>query len=435
LTGSIPSEFGDSLKLQGLYLGNNQLTGSIPRSLGQLGGLVKLNLTRNKFSGPVPTSLGNLKGLSHLDLSSNFFDGGWPRSLGNLSYSTYLDLHDNKFTREIPQNLGNLAQLEHLDVLRNMLCGKIPEKICKSRLEGLVSQSGICQNLSKISLAGNKDYNLYLSSSRSKGPLRINISMFQQPLLKLTLVDILEDGGFGTVYKATLPDGKTVAVKKFSQAKTQGHRQFTAEMETLGKVKHQNLVLLLGYCSFDEEKLLVYEYMVNGSLDLWLRNATGSHEVLDRAKRYKIACSSARGLAFLHQDFGLARLISACETHVSTDIAGTLGYIPPEYGQSRMSTTRGDVYSFGVILLELVTAKEPTGPEFQEKEGANLVGWVFQKMKKQQADDVLDPTVLNAGSKPMMLKMLRIAADCVADNPATRPTMLHVLKLLHEIVD
>lgn len=134
-------------------------------------------------------------------------------------------------------------------------------------------------------------------------------------------------------------------------------------------------------------------------------------------------------------DFRLARLISACETHVSTDIAGTLGYIPPEYGQSRMSTTRGDVYSFGVILLELVTGKEPTGAEFQEKEGANLVGWVFQKMKKQQADDVLDPTVLNAGSKPMMLKMLRIAADCVADNPATRPTMLHVLKLLNEIVD
>ncbi|KAH9677933.1 hypothetical protein KPL71_025528 [Citrus sinensis] len=299
-----------------------------------------------------------------MKLSSNFFDGGWPRSLGNLSYSTYLDLHDNKFTREIPQNL-------------------------ESRLEGLVSQSGICQNLSKISLAGNKG---------SVGKLYHNFCKS----------NIIGDGGFGTVYKATLPDGKTVAVKKFSQAKTQGHRQFTAEMETLGKVKHQNLVLLLGYCSFDEEKLLVYEYM-----------GYQSKQHLDA----KVV------------DFGLARLISACETHVSTDIAGTLGYIPPEYGQSRMSTTRGDVYSFGVILLELVTAKEPTGPEFQEKEGANLVGWVFQKMKKQQADDVLDPTVLNAGSKPMMLKMLRIAADCVADNPATRPTMLHVLKLLHEIVD
>ncbi|KAH9647181.1 hypothetical protein KPL70_025107 [Citrus sinensis] len=229
--------------------------------------------------------------------------------------------------------------------------------------------------------------------------------------------NIIGDGGFGTVYKATLPDGKTVAVKKFSQAKTQGHRQFTAEMETLGKVKHQNLVLLLGYCSFDEEKLLVYEYMFCS---------------------WSSFSSSGFTPHFIHRDIKASNILTlkfACETHVSTDIAGTLGYIPPEYGQSRMSTTRGDVYSFGVILLELVTAKEPTGPEFQEKEGANLVGWVFQKMKKQQADDVLDPTVLNAGSKPMMLKMLRIAADCVADNPATRPTMLHVLKLLHEIVD
>ena len=97
-----------------------------------------------------------------------------------------------------------------------------------------------------------------------------------------------------------MPDGKTVAVKKFSQAKTQGHRQFTAEMETLGKVKHQNLVLLLGYCSFDEEKLLVYEYMVKGSLDDWLRNRVAS---LDWGKRFKIVCGVAHGITFLHQGF------------------------------------------------------------------------------------------------------------------------------------
>ncbi|KAK2653811.1 hypothetical protein Ddye_013667 [Dipteronia dyeriana] len=314
------------------------------------------------------------------------------------------------------------------------------------------------------------DPNLYfLSSSRSREPLSINIAMFEQPLLRLTLVDILEatnnfcktniigDGGFGTVYKATLPDGKTVAVKKLSQAKTQGHREFMAEMETLGKVKHQNLVPLLGYCSFGEEKLLVYEYMVNGSLDHWLRNRTGALEVLDWTKRFKIAYGAARGLAFLHHgfiphiihrdikasnillnedfeakvaDFGLARLISACETHVSTDIAGTFGYIPPEYGQTGRSTTRGDVYSFGVILLELITGKEPTGPDFKEIEGGNLVGWVFQKIKKGQAADVLDPTVLSADSKPVMLQMLQITAVCLSENPADRPTMLQVLKFL-----
>jgi serine/threonine protein kinase len=221
-------------------------------------------------------------------------------------------------------------------------------------------------------------------------------------------------------------------------------------------------VPLLGYCSFGEEKLLVYEYMVNGSLDLWLRNRTGALEVLDWNKRLKIATGAARGLAFLHHgfiphiihrdvkasnillnedfepkvaDFGLARLISACETHVTTDIAGTFGYIPPEYGQSGRSTTRGDVYSFGVILLELVTGKEPTGPNFKEIEGGNLVGWVIQKINKGQAVDVLDPAVLNADSKHTMLQTLQIACVCLSDNPANRPAMLQVLKFLKAIKD
>lgn len=128
-------------------------------------------------------------------------------------------------------------------------------------------------------------------------------------------------------------------------------------------------------------------------------------------------------------------MISACETHVSTEIAGTFGYIPPEYGQSGRSTTRGDVYSFGVILLELVTGKEPTGPDFKEVEGGNLVGWVFQKIKKGQAADVLDPTILRADSKQMMLRVLKIASSCLFDNPAERPAMLEVLKLLKRIKD
>ncbi|GJR43466.1 leucine-rich repeat receptor protein kinase EMS1 [Tanacetum coccineum] len=146
----------------------------------------------------------------------------------------------------------------------------------------------------------------------------------------LTLSDILEatnnfcktkivgDGGFGTVYKAQLPNGTIAAVKRLNQSKSQGQREFFAEMETFGKVRHRNLVSLLGYCSYGEEKLLLYDYMANGSLD-----------------------------------------------HC-TDLAGTFGYIPPEYGQSWRSTTKGDVYSFGVILLELVTGKEPTGLEFKD---------------------------------------------------------------------
>jgi serine/threonine protein kinase len=169
---------------------------------------------------------------------------------------------------------------------------------------------------------------------------------------------------------------------------------------------------------------------------------------------------SARGLNFLHHgfiphiihrdvktsnilldadfeprvaDFGLARLISAYETHVSTDIAGTFGYIPPEYGQSWRSTTRGDVYSYGVILLELLTGKEPTGVDFKDIEGGNLVGWVRQMIKQGAAQETLDATVSNGPWKMSMLKVLHIANLCTAEDPLMRPTMLQVVKYLKDV--
>ncbi|GKF03245.1 leucine-rich repeat receptor protein kinase EMS1, partial [Tanacetum coccineum] len=388
-SGGIPAEFGQSLKLQGLYLENNNLTGHIPVELSQLHSLVKLNLTGNRLSGSVPSTFGKLTGLTHLDLSRNLLDGElpstlssmvnlvglflqqnklsgcldnlfvgsmeWrietlnlsnnlfsemlPRALGNLSYLTTLDLHGNAFTGEIPWGIGNLMELEFLDFSNNKLSGRIPESLCSvsslnymnlagNGLEGPVPKNGICGNTSRITLSDNKalcggvlglqcpgtsfrrgskffsiwslasialatllitafitivaikrvhrikkrpdcedpgannssstDHNLYLlSSSRSKESLSINVAMFEQPLVKLTLSDILEatnnfcktkivgDGGFGTVYKAQLPNGKIVAVKKLNQSKSQGQREFLAEMETLGKVRHRNLVSLL----------------------------------------------------------------------------------------------------------------------------------------------------------------------------------------------
>jgi serine/threonine protein kinase len=143
-------------------------------------------------------------------------------------------------------------------------------------------------------------------------------------------------------------------------------------------------------------------------------------------------------------DFGLARLISAYDTHVSTDIAGTFGYIPPEYGHCWRSTTRGDVYSFGVILLELVTGKEPTGIEFKDIEGGNLVGWVRRMLKQGHAPQVLDPDIIIIFSscssraslqnlQNQMLKLLHIATLCTAEEPARRPTMQQVVTLLKEI--
>lgn len=522
LSGELPSELSKMLNLVGIYIQQNRFSGSVETLFcSSLAWKVEtVNFSVNLLTGSLPRSLGNLSYLTNLDLHQNHFTGEIPSELGSLMQLELLDLSENNISGDIPTQICGLASLRFLNLAKNRLQGEVPsESVCNDpskamfsgnkalcgRVIGLDCKSDETTLLSAWGLSGIvigsmiivlaavfslrryvtrrrvndpeesfvDDQNLYfLSGSRSREPLSINVAMFEQPLLKVSLADIVEgtdrfckkniigDGGFGTVYKACLHGGKTVAVKKLSDAKTQGNREFMAEMETLGKVKHPNLVSLIGYCSFSEEKLLVYEYMVNGSLDHWLRNQTGILDVLDWSKRLKIAVGAARGLAFLHHgfiphiihrdikasnilldsefepkvaDFGLARLISACETHVSTIIAGTFGYIPPEYGQSARATTKGDVYSFGVILLELVTGKEPTGPDFKESEGGNLVGWVVQKINRGRAVDVLDPLVVTAGFKQSMLRVLQIAVHCIAATPASRPSMLDVLKSLKEI--
>ncbi|KAL0443199.1 UNVERIFIED_CONTAM: Receptor-like protein kinase BRI1-like 3 [Sesamum latifolium] len=255
-------------------------------------------------------------------------------------------------------------------------------------------------------------------------PLSINVATFEKPLRKLTFAHLLEatngfsadsligSGGFGDVYKAQLKDGSVVAIKKLIHVTGQGDREFMAEMETIGKIKHRNLVPLLGYCRIGEERLLVYEYMKWGSLEAVLhdRDKIGGTR-LDWPARKKIAIGSARGLAFLHHsciphiihrdmkssnvlldenfearvsDFGMARLVNALDTHLSVStLAGTPGYVPPEYYQSFRCTTKGDVYSYGVVLLELLSGKKPIDTlEFGDDN--NLVGWAKQLHKDKR---------------------------------------------------
>jgi Leucine-rich repeat (LRR) protein len=534
LTGNIPGSLAQLVAVVGLNLQQNRLTGTIAALLSKSliwHQMQTLNVSNNLLVGQVPRIIGNLTGLSYLDLSHNVFNGSIPGEIGNLMQLIYLDLSSNDITGEIPLELCDLFELEFLNMSNNSLQGSIPTSgICGNfSATSFLLNAGLCGSVINITcnvhyedgsaaslsigaisgiaigsvmavvsvmalvlrwrmqrhdaliartaettkLNVNLEPSIFLAPSKMKEPLSINVAMFERPLLRLTLADILQatnsfcktniigDGGFGTVYKAVLPDGRTVAIKKLGQARTQGNREFLAEMETLGKVKHRNLVPLLGYCSFGEEKLLVYEYMVNGSLDLWLRNRADALETLDWPKRFRIAMGSARGLAFLHHgfiphiihrdmkasnilldddfeprvaDFGLARLISAYDTHVSTDIAGTFGYIPPEYGQTWRSTTRGDVYSYGVILLELVTGKEPTGVDFKEIEGGNLVGWVRQKIKRGLAVETLDPVICNGSPwRKRMLDVLKVANLCTCEDPVQRPTMLVVVKILKDI--
>jgi hypothetical protein len=519
LSGPIPSTIGNLSGLSYLDVRGNELEGAIPNELGKLSQLMYLDLSANRISGLFPPNLCDLTLLSYLNISDNMVSGAVPEEgiclklnassfVGNPGLcGSVVDIACPPGEMQLqggggggPRRRFLLSTGAVLGVVMSTIIVVLSLVFVGLRLRKLKREREVTDQATKdlekakLNMVFNEHYPhhhgyhggggagtcaaaLDLMSSRMKEPLSINVAMFEQPLLRLTLADVLQatngfcktniigDGGFGTVYKAVLPgDGKVVAIKKLGHARSQGMREFLAEMETLGKVKHHNLVPLLGYCSFGEEKLLIYEYQVKGSLDLWLRNRADAIEVLDWPKRFKIAMGSARGLCFLHHgfiphiihrdmkasnilldaefeprvaDFGLARLISAYETHVSTDIAGTFGYIPPEYGQTWRSTTRGDVYSYGVILLELLTGKEPTGSDFKDcdVEVDNLVGWVRHRILKGEALEVLDAEVANGPWRLDMLKVLHIANLCTTEDPARRPNMQQVVKFLKDVKD
>ncbi|EOA29754.1 hypothetical protein CARUB_v10012843mg [Capsella rubella] len=493
-----------------LDLSYNAVSGSIPLGYGEMGYLQVLNLGHNLLTGTIPDSFGGLKAIGVLDLSHNDLQGFLPGSLGGLSFLSDLDVSNNNLTGPIPFG-GQLTTFPVTNYANNSgLCG-VPLLPCSSGVRPTGSHThpkklsiptvvitGIVFSfmclvmlimvLYRVRKVQKKEKqrekyieSLPTSSSSSwklssvPEPLSINVATFEKPLRKLTFAHLLEatngfsadsmigSGGFGDVYKAQFTDGSVVAIKKLIQVTGQGDREFMAEMETIGKIKHRNLVPLLGYCKIGEERLLVYEYMKYGSLETVLHEKTKKGGIfLDWSARKKIAIGAARGLAFLHHsciphiihrdmkssnvlldqdfvarvsDFGMARLVSALDTHLSVStLAGTPGYVPPEYYQSFRCTAKGDVYSYGVILLELLSGKKPIDLE-EFGEDNNLVGWAKQLYREKRGAEILDPELVTDKSGDLeLIHYLKIASQCLDDRPFKRPTMIQVMTMFKELV-
>ncbi|KAF7065109.1 hypothetical protein CFC21_071272 [Triticum aestivum] len=510
-TGTTVYTFSSNGSMIFLDLSYNGLTGEIPDSLGSMAYLVVLNLGHNELSGKIPEAFSGLELMGAMDLSNNHLVGGIPSGFGSLHFLVDFDVSNNNLTGPIPSS-GQLTTFQPARYGNNSgLCG-IPLPPCGHSAGGGSGGGGSHDGRRKVIGASilvgvalsvlilllllvtlcklwksQKTEEIrtgYIESLPTSGatswklsgveePLSINVATFEKPLRKLTFAHLLEatngfsaetlvgSGGFGEVYKARLKDGCVVAIKKLIHYTGQGDREFTAEMETIGKIKHRNLVPLLGYCKVGDERLLVYEYMKHGSLDVVLHENDDKAMVkLDWAARKKIAIGSARGLAFLHHsciphiihrdmkssnvlldnnldarvsDFGMARLMNALDTHLSVStLAGTPGYVPPEYYQSFRCTTKGDVYSYGVVLLELLTGKKPIDPtEFGDN---NLVGWVKQMLKDNKGGEIFDPTLTDTKSGEAELdQYLKIASECLDDRPARRPTMIQVMAMFKEL--
>ncbi|GFP83253.1 systemin receptor sr160 [Phtheirospermum japonicum] len=470
-----------------LDLSHNNLNGSIPKELGSMFYLSILNMGHNDLSGPIPQELGGLKSVAILDLSYNRLNGTIPQSLTSLTLLGDIDLSNNDLSGTIPESAPFDTFPDYRFVNNSGLCG-YPLPTCGP---GLGSGSGPHPKSRRrqASLAGSVAMGLLFSlfcifgliivavetkkrrkkkeaaleaymenhSNSATGPhsnwklsareaLSINLATFEKPLRKLTFADLLEatngfhndsligSGGFGDVYKAQLKDGSVVAIKKLIHVSGQGDREFTAEMETIGKIKHRNLVPLLGYCRVGEERLLVYEYMKYGSLEDVLHDRKKTGIKLNWPSRRKIAIGSARGLAFLHHNcipHIIHRDMKSSNVLLDENLEARVSDFGMYY-QSFRCSTKGDVYSYGVVLLELLTGRQPTdSADFGDN---NLVGWVKQHAK-MRISDVFDPELIkeDPSLEIELLQHLKVACACLDDRPWKRPTMIQVMAMFKEI--
>nr|XP_043629698.1 receptor-like protein kinase 7 [Erigeron canadensis] len=487
-SGEIPSKIGELKNLSNLHLQDNMFSGVIPKSLGTCVSLNEINLARNSLSGQIPDTLGSLTSLNSLNLSGNKLSGLIPDSLSSLKL-TDIDLSNNLLVGRVPQSLlmvayngsfaGNpgLCADESKDLEK---CRPVSRKSNKWQVGVYCFLAGVLVLVLSVlcylfvKLRKNREKSLinrvYSWDVKQFHVLKIRE---EEVLRSLKEENLIGKGGSGNVYKVVLDCGEKLAVKHMWKSEPECGtwsssrailpkrksriQEYEAEVAALSSLRHMNVVKL--YCSITSEdsNLLVYEYMPNGSL--WDRLHTYQKVEMDWNVRYEIALGAARGLEYLHHacdrpvihrdvkssnilldedmkpkiaDFGLAKMLQIEKGLDSTHIiAGTHGYIAPEYGYTLNVTEKSDIYSFGVVLMELVTGRKPVEPEFGENK--DIVYWVHNEMRTNKDMTALVDSSISKYDKEDAVKVLSIAVHCTMRLPGLRPSMRMVVKLLEEI--
>ncbi|KAK4348832.1 hypothetical protein RND71_031587 [Anisodus tanguticus] len=268
--------------------------------------------------------------------------------------------------------------------------------------------------------------------------------------------NVIGEGGYGIVYRGVMEDNSKVAVKNLLNNRGQAEREFKVEVEAIGRVRHKNLVRLLGYCAEGAHRMLVYEYVDNGNLEQWIHGDVGPHSPLTWEIRMNIILGTAKGLTYLHDglepkvvhrdikssnilldkqwnpkvsDFGLAKLLGSEKSYITTRVMGTFGYVAPEYASTGMLNERSDVYSFGILIMEIITGRNPV--DYSRPPGeVTLVDWLKIMVSNRNAEGVLDPKLLEKPSSRALKRVLLVALRCVDPNAQKRPKMGHVIHML-----
>ncbi|KAL5557932.1 hypothetical protein UlMin_034143 [Ulmus minor] len=474
LTGEIPDEISNCSSLNFLLLDENQLSGQIPNTLPKLSNLTALNLSSNRISGAIPENFSLISGLSYLNLSSNNLEGKIPKLLGSR-------FEDPSVFAKNPKLCGEPLKQECANVKRRKR-KKLILFICVSVAGACLLALCCCGYIFSLlrwrkrlreGVAGGKKRSPARASSgadRSRGSGENGGPKLVMFNTKITLAEaldatrqfdeenVLSRGKYGLVFKASFPDGMVLSIRRLPDGFLD-EGGFRKEAESLGKVKHRNLTVLRGYYAGPPDvRLLVYDYMPNGNLATLLQEA--SHQdghVLNWPMRHLIALGIARGLAFLHSvsivhgdikpqnvlfdadfeahlsEFGLDRLTISTPAEgasSSSTPVGSLGYISPEAALTGQVTKESDVYSFGIVLLEILTGRKPV--MFTQDE--DIVKWVKRQLQRGQISELLEPGLLEIDPESSeweeFLLGVKVGLLCTAPDPLDRPSMADIVFML-----
>ncbi|XP_016648163.1 PREDICTED: probable LRR receptor-like serine/threonine-protein kinase At3g47570 [Prunus mume] len=507
LSSTIPSTLWRLAYILYVNLSSNSLIGPLSQDIAELKVVVGVDLSNNHLSGVIPSTIGGLLDLEILSLANNNLDGPIPSSFQHLISLEFLDLSRNNMSSVIPRSLEALLHLNYLDLSFNRLQGEIPTggPFQNFSAQSFVSNSALCGaarfhvppcknstlepnwKKAKYIIAGIilvvllvASVFIFLLRRKRNAEVSIEATLFSQlhwrRVSHLELLrgtdgfnenNLLGSGGFGSVYKGTLLDGIDVAIKVFSLQLEGAFESFDRECEMLSNIRHRNLIKIISCCSEIDFKALVLNYMPNGSLEKWLYSQNSSLNILERMN---IMVDVAVAVEYLHHgysvpiahcdlkpsnilldddmvahvaDFGIAKLLGGGDSITQTMTLATVGYMAPEYGMEGIVSTRGDVYSFGIVLMETFTRRKPTYEMFDGE--MNIKQWIANSLVLPDAkiDEVVDANLLgivtqqedddHVRKRDCISAIMRLALTCCVESPEERISMKEAVATLNKI--